>query len=549
MAKKPLWRREAIYQIYPRSFCDSNGDGIGDIPGIISKLDYLKDLGVGIIWLSPIYASPLDDLGYDVADYYAIHPDYGTMEDFDNLVKEADKRGLKIVMDLVVNHTSDEHRWFRESMKKDSPYHAYYYWREGKKPNGEEPPNNWTSMFTGSAWEYVPEVGEWYLHLYSKKQPDLDYHNPAVIEEVEKILKFYFDKGVYGFRCDVINQIYKESLADGEGRSFSARGIEHYLMTEGNHRVLKQLYNDVFSKRECVVIGETFKVDYKNGLRFLTDREMDMFFHFELMGVDQSPSRMFKKRFKADNFKKIAYKWQELIPWNANYLENHDQTRSISRFGDPKHHWKQSGKALALFNVTLRGTPFIYEGEEIGMLNKPMGNPEDSKDVCVHYINDIAKKMLVPHFWRKRLTNRLDRDHARTPMQWNRTISAGFSSSPLTWIPVNQNYLAGINVLDEEKDADSILAFYKKLLAYRRESEILQEGDFTPLDSPKNVICFRRSYEGKSLLTLINLSKRSAHLDQDFVNTKGKIVLSSYPDSTLRPKMKLRPYEALLIEE
>ena len=548
MSDQPLWHKEAVYQIYPRSFCDSNGDGIGDIPGIISKLDYLKSLGVGIIWLSPIYASPLDDLGYDISDYYKIHPDYGTMDDFDNLVKEADKRGLKIVMDLVVNHTSDEHQWFQESMKKDSPYHDYYYWREGKKPNGKQPPNNWTSMFTGSAWQYVPSVGEWYLHLYSKKQPDLNYHNPKVIEEVEKILNFYFDKGVYGFRCDVINQIYKESLEDGKGHSFSARGIEHYLMKEGNHQILRKLYEDVFSKRDCVVIGETYAVDFKNGYRFLADHEMDMFFQFELMGVDQSKGRVFSRKFKTKNFKRIAYEWQKNIPWNANYLENHDQTRSISRFGDEKRFWKQSGKALALFNLTLRGTPFIYEGEEIGMLNKPMGEPENSRDVCALYINSIAKKMLLPRFWRKRLINRVDRDHARTPMQWDKTTSAGFSSTTSAWIPVNPNYLEGITVEDENNDPDSILSFYRKLFSIRRQSIILQEGDFEPLSSADDVIAFRRNYEGGSMMTLINLSGKEHKLGMKCGKLSGKVILSNYPGSHVFLEMTLRPYEAILLQ-
>ncbi|MCR5078356.1 MAG: alpha-glucosidase [Bacilli bacterium] len=542
----PLWRNATIYQIYPRSFCDSNGDGIGDIPGIISKLDYLHDLGVKIVWLSPIYASPLDDLGYDISDYYKIHPDYGTMEDFEALVKEADKRGLKIVMDLVVNHTSDEHEWFRQSKDRNSPYHDYYYWRKGKEDN-KLPPNNWTSMFTGPAWEYVPEVDEWYLHLYSKKQPDLNYHNPAVIEEVEKILRFYLDKGVYGFRCDVINQIFKETLEDGKGKSEQARGIEHYLMKEGNHKILQKFYEDVFSKQECVVIGETYNVDRENGIRFLKDHEMDMFFQFEVMGVDQTPSRVFAKKFKAESFKQLIYKWQKDIDWNANYLENHDQRRSITRFGDENRYHDESGKALGLLNLTLRGTPFVYEGEEIGMIDKKMGEPEDSKDVAVVTVNKIVKGYHLPRWFRRSLCNRLDRDHARTPMQWSNGVSAGFSSNKDTWIPVNPKQLDKINVEAESKDPSSVLCFYKEMIHLRETLPSLYDGSFVEVPTKGNLIAYKREKGEEVCFVVINLGKKPLSLASGFIPKGASVLISTYMDKKL-PSFSLRPYEGVLLK-
>ena len=544
----PLWKNATIYQIYPRSFCDSNGDGIGDIPGIISKLDYVASLGVKIIWLSPVYQSPLDDLGYDISDYYKIHPDYGTMEDFDRLVKEADKRGLKIVMDLVVNHTSDEHHWFKESKKIDNPYRDYYYWRKGKGPNGKQPPNNWTSMFTGPAWEYDKETDEWYLHLYSKKQPDLNFHNPKVIEEVENILRFYLDKGVYGFRCDVINQIFKESLEDGKGKSQQARGIEHYLMKEGNHQILRKLYDDIFSKQECVVIGETYNVDIENGYRFLTNHEMDMFFQFEAMAVDQSPSRVFARRFHPEEMKDILYKWQQSVPWNANYLENHDQRRSITRFGDEKTYWKESGKALALFNLTLSGTPFVYQGEEIGMIDKPIGEPEDSLDVAARTVNKIMKKFHLPHFMRKKVCNRLDRDHARTPMQWNGGPNAGFSNGKDTWIKVNPRFLERTNVEKEEADETSILSFYRRLIKERENRGALHDGKFIPIRTKGPIIAFIRENENEKYLTLINLSKKKAKIPESACMGASDLVLSTYEEKELKGLAYLRPYEGLLLK-
>ena len=544
MKENRAFQRGAVYQIYPRSFCDSNGDGIGDIPGIISKLDYLKDLGVKILWLSPIYKSPLFDMGYDVADYFDIHPDYGTMEDFDNLLKEAAKRDLKIVMDLVVNHTSDENEWFIQSKDPKSPYHAYYYWRKGKGKNGELPPNNWTSQFTGPAWTYEPSNGMWYLHLFSKKQPDLDWHNPKVLEEVEKVINFYLDKGVYGFRCDVINQIYKDSLEDGKGHAQSGRGSEHYLMTEGNHRILRQIHDDCFAHRgDRVMIGETFNVDPENGRRFLENKELDMFFHFDLMNLDKALFGILTKKVKTTKFKETAFKWQKGVSWNANYLENHDQLRSIPRFGDEKHYWKESGKCLGLFNVALKGTPFIFEGQEIGMVNfKDIRDPEKSRDCVAWMVNDIMKKYPIPKGLKKKLISRVDRDHERAPMQWNNGVSAGFSSNSSTWIEVNESK-SFANVEDELKDPDSILNFYRKLLRLHQNCDPLCLGEFEEIPTKGNLIAFKRIYENQEVVVVINLGKKEIPYPEF---AKGKeCLINTYLDPS--KEKKLRPYEALIL--
>lgn len=523
-----LFKYSPIYQIYPRSFCDSNGDGIGDIQGIISKLDYLVDLGIKIIWLSPIYKSPLFDMGYDVADYYAIHPDYGTMEDFDALLDEAKKRGIRVVMDLVVNHTSSEHEWFQKALQGEQPYHDYYIFQKGK--SAKKPPNNWSSMFTGSAWKYVESLDEWYLHLYAEQQPDLNWHNEAVVQEVEKILRFYLDKGVYGFRCDVINQIYKESYEDGKGLFPSGRGQEHYLMTEGNHRILRRFYDDVFSHYDCVVIGETFAVDIPNGLRFLENHELDMFFTFEHMDVDKRLGGAFRKPFKPESLKEVLYSYQKRIPWNALYFENHDQHRSLERFGDVKKFRDQSAKALATLLLTLKGTPFIYEGQELGMLNGPAKDPSLSQDCSVWMINNLCKKMHLPGFIRKKLTANLDRDRSRTMVYWDESIF----DKP-AWMPApkdDPSYSASSQI----EDPNSIYSYYKALIALRYENEELTEGEFVEIESDGPLFIYKRVLGEKSILLIVNLSKRWMKLpigdlpeyqqilmDQGIINQKGQL--------------------------
>ena len=518
------WIKGAVYQIYPRSFCDSDGDGIGDLKGIISKLDYIASLGVKIVWLSPIYKSPQFDMGYDVADYYAINEEYGTMDDFKTLLAEAEKRGLKIVMDLVVNHTSSQHPWFQAALKGEAPYHDYYIFKKGKKPG--VPPNNWTSMFTGTAWEYVPELDEYYLHLYDKAQPDLNWHNPAVLDEVEKILRFYMDMGVYGFRCDVINQIYKDSFEDGKGMGASGKGQEHYLMKEGNHRILRRFYEDVFSKYEDhIVVGETFNVDIPNGIRFLAENELDMFFTFEHMAVDKALGGALPKRFKPESLREVLYKYQREISWNANYFENHDQQRSVGRFGSLKYR-DESAKCLAALLLTLKGTPFIYQGQELGMINAPKKDPETSLDCATQSIYRLCRKVHLPKWAAYRVCNKLDRDACRAPMAWAPGPTNGFTTAEKAWLPVAEDD-GTHNVETEENNADSVLNFYRKLLKLRAKRDELTLGEFDGLPTKGPLFAYRRPLGTKCLLILLNLSDKPIALPEWLRHIDGEVLLRS----------------------
>lgn len=539
-----FFQNQIVYQIYPRSFCDSNGDGIGDIPGIISKLDYLKKLGVGILWLSPVYKTANADFGYDVSDYYSINSEYGTMQDMLRLIDEAKRKGIRIVMDLVVNHTSDEHEWFQSSIHSDSPYRDFYYWRKGKK-NNTEAPNNWTSNFGGSAWTYVPEANAYYLHVFGKKQPDLDWHNPKVLEEVEKILRFWLDKGVYGFRCDVINQIWKEDLNDGK-KSLWVTGQENYLMKEENHRILRQIYEDVFSKYDCMVVGETYNVDFKNARRF-TDKELDLAFQFDTVNSDRFLVPIFKTKFKPKKFKKTFFDWQRELDWNTLFLENHDQPRSINRFGDTKKYFKESAKELAMILLTLRGTPFLYQGEEIGMTDYPLFQPEEYKDPVNFWLLDLLPKF---HFSKKKtlqLIHNCNRDNARTPMQWGKGENADFTSGNETWLPVNPNY-PEINVEVEEKDPDSILSFYRQLIQFRKEEPALLYGTFEPIKTKGSIMAFYRSYQGEMLFVLLNLTKKNQRLPHKISSLVGQVLFSNYSHAGFTFKKRLRPYEGLIVK-
>lgn len=539
-----FFQNQIVYQIYPRSFCDSNGDGIGDIPGIISKLDYLKKLGVGILWLSPVYKTANADFGYDVSDYYSINSEYGTMQDMLRLIDEAKRKGIRIVMDLVVNHTSDEHEWFQSSIHPDSPYRDFYYWRKGKK-NNTETPNNWTSNFGGSAWTYVPEANAYYLHVFGKKQPDLDWHNPKVLDEVETILRFWLDKGVYGFRCDVINQIWKEDLNDGK-KSLWVTGQEKYLMKEENHRILRQIYEDVFSKYDCMVVGETYNVDFKNARRF-TDKELDLAFQFDTVNSDRFLVPIFKTKFKPKKFKKTFFDWQRELDWNTLFLENHDQPRSINRFGDTKKYFKESAKELAMILLTLRGTPFLYQGEEIGMTDYPLFQPEEYKDPVNFWLLDLLPKF---HFSKKKtlqLIHNCNRDNARTPMQWGKGENADFTSGNETWLPVNPNY-PEINVEVEEKDSDSILSFYRQLIQFRKEEPALIYGTFEPIKTKGSIMAFYRSYQGEMLFVLLNLTKKNQRLPHKISSLVGQVLFSNYSHTGFTFKKRLRPYEGLIVK-
>lgn len=523
-----LWQKGIVYQIYPRSFCDSNGDGIGDINGIISKLTYLKQLGVDIIWLSPVYLSPNNDFGYDVADYYQINPEYGTMADMDNLIASASKLEIKIIMDLVINHTSTDHMWFKEASKgPDNPYRDYYHWRSK--------PNNWGGFFGGNTWEKIGS--EYYLHLFDKSQADLNLSNPKVVAEIKKIMSFWLEKGIYGFRCDVINIIYKNSLENGKKR-FVLTGLEHYLSTDGNHQILQELRRDVLDKFETFTVGETVLVTPKLALDLMSPdrKELDLVIAFEHMEVDHFNNKWFKKKYKPQKMIKALTKWQEILPWNALYFENHDQPRSVSRFGSENKYRLESAKMLALLLLTLKGTPFIYQGQEIGMTNGDFTSLDEIMDTETHNIQKVGKKLLIPKRTLQKMLLRSTRDNARTPMQWN--PSDGFTTG-VAWLKENSNKQF-INVENDIVDDNSILNFYKRLISFRKDNQVLIRGSFIMKSSKNNIFIYDRKYDNKVYRIIINMTPKSK---KHFI--KKPPLVSNYPDfkGTI-----LRPYEAIIIE-
>ena len=533
------WKERVVYQIYPRSFQDSNGDGIGDIPGIISRLGALKELGVGIIWLSPVYKSPDADNGYDISDYREIDPKFGTMSDMDELFSQAGKLDIKIIMDLVINHTSDEHEWFVKSRDKNSSYRDYYIWQPGKA-NGE-PPNNWTGFFMGSTWEYDKESGEYYLHLFHKKQPDLNYHNPKVIEEVKDIMRFWLDKGAAGFRCDVINIIYKSSLEDGKRRN-AVRGLEHYKSQDGAHRILKEFRRDVLDHYDCFTVGESVMVDLDDA-KLLCDpgrKELDMLFYFDHLEVDRRVSRYIPKKFKAKQLLDVFTKWQQGLDWNAVYLESHDQPRIVSHYGDEGLYWERSAKLLATMQLTLRGTPFIYQGQEIGMLNFDFKKLSQLNDVESFNIDKLMRSLGIPSFLRWKWIKMSSRDNARTPMQWTAETGAGFTDGT-PWLGINGNNVR-INYRDQQSRADSVLSFYKKMIALRASSETLKSGDFSPLYYKHNVIAYARELGMELYITILNFSKKPA--SAPFM---GRIAASNIGRNVYDGR--LLPYEAVVLTE
>lgn len=537
MTQPKWWKERVVYQIYPRSFYDSNGDGIGDIPGIIQKLDVLKDLGVGVLWLSPVYCSPNEDNGYDISDYRNINPEFGTMADMERLIAEANRRDIRIVMDLVVNHTSKEHEWFQKSRDKNSPYRDYYIWRPGK--GGGKPPNNWTSFFAEDCWEYDEQSGEYYLHLFARGMPDLNYHNPRVVEEVKDILRFWLNKGVSGFRCDVINVIYKTSLSDGK-KKFILTGSEHYISQPGCHKLLQEFRREVLDGYDCFTVGETVFVTPQMG-RDLCDperKELDMIFTFEHMETDQFLVKWFKTRFQLQKFAKTIATWQAALDWNANYLENHDQPRSVSRFGDDKTYWKESAKLLLTMLFTLRGTPYLYQGQEIGMTNFDFSSMDDIKDVESHNVYRLATKLHLPRGYRWKMMQRASRDNARTPVQWDGSKNAGFTAGA-PWIKVNGNY-PRINMARQMAEEDSIRSYCKQLIALRASDEVLLYGEFSVLAVTKELFAYRRKSGGKAYTVLLNFSEKTIPAEY-----RGKLVLSNYGGNAYSGSLK--PYEAALL--
>ncbi|RUT31589.1 alpha-glucosidase [Paenibacillus zeisoli] len=549
------WKESVVYQIYPRSFMDSNGDGIGDLQGIISRLDYLKTLGVDVVWLSPVYESPNDDNGYDISNYQAIMDEFGTIEDWEELLQGLHERGMKLIMDLVVNHSSDEHQWFVESRKsKDNPYRDYYIWRPGK--DGREP-NNWGSFFSGSAWEYDKNTDEYFLHLFSRKQPDLNWENPKVRQEVYDMMTWWLDKGIDGFRMDVINLISKEQqLLDAEGPEGQYQfGGKSFVNGPRIHEFLQEMNREVLSKYDVMTVGETVEVTPEDAALFVgKDRgELNMVFQFELMGIDSGPSGKWDVTpWTLADFKRVVSKWQTALQgngWNSLYLNNHDQPRMVSRFGNDSSPELRnvSGKMLATLLHTLQGTPYIYQGEELGMTNVRFESIEDYKDIEIlnmHKEYTAAgrdEKTIMESIYSK------GRDNARTPMQWNSGPQAGFTTGT-PWLPINPNYKE-INADQAVADPNSIFHYYKRLIELRKQHDIIVYGDYQILrEEDDQIYAYLRSLGEEKLLVVLNFFEAPAEFVlPDSIHFSGQeLLISNYEipaEHSLR-HMNLRPYEA-----
>lgn len=548
---KHWWKEATVYQIYPRSYKDSNGDGMGDIPGIIEKLDYIRDLGVDVIWLCPVYRSPNDDNGYDISDYRSIMPEFGTMEDWENLLDGIHKRGMRLIMDLVVNHTSDEHQWFIESRSsKDNPYRDYYVWRKGE---GDYPPNNWSSFFAGSTWKYDETTGEYFLHLFSKKQPDLNWENPAVRHEVYDMMNWWLDKGIDGFRMDVINLISKvpglPSVGDPKVLSW---GGENFMNGPRIHEFLKEMNREALAGRDIMTVGEMPGATVEEARRYTgeSEHELNMVFQFDLMDCESYWGGR-NANWSLPKFKAIVEKWQTGLGeqgWNSNYLNNHDQPRMVSRFGNDGPFRKESAKMLATLVHTLSGTPYVFQGEEIGMTNVHFASIEDYNDIDTrnHYRDMVAAG------WRPEdalaYYHDRSRDNARTPMQWDGSKNAGFSTGK-PWLSVNPNY-ESINVAAQEKDEDSILNYYRRLIRFRKSHEVLVYGDFKLLaPEHETVFAYVREFEGKKCAVLLNFSDRPSAFRDDALNGMSRVLLSNSGRTACDPDcIELKPFEALIIE-
>lgn len=552
---KKWWKESVVYQIYPRSFMDSNGDGIGDINGITSKLDYLKELGINVIWLSPVYQSPNDDNGYDISDYQAIMEEFGTMEDFDRMLQAAHERGIKIMMDLVVNHTSDEHTWFVESRKsKENPYRDYYIWREGK--NGEAP-NNWGSCFGGSAWEYDQATDMYFLHLFSKKQPDLNWDNEKVRKEVFDMMTWWLSKGVDGFRMDVISMISKvPELPDGTKGEGALYGDFGPSVINGPHvhEYLQEMRSRVLSEFDTITVGETSGVTVEEAVKYAADdeSELNMVFQFEQNDLDNGEhSKWNLKKIYLPDLKEILAKWQTRLEgkaWNSLYWNNHDQPRIVSRLGNDREYREVSAKMLATCLHMMKGTPYIYQGEELGMTNVPFASLEEFRDIeSINAYHEYTENGIIGEEDMLKFLCYKSRDNARTPMQWDNSANAGFSEAR-PWIKVNPNYKE-INAQEQLNRDDSVFHYYQKLIAFRKQKEIIVYGNFELLlPEDEDIFMYIRALEKEKLLVICNFSKneRLVKLPDGF--EAGDILIANYENPEISDEMKLRPYEAVVIE-
>ena len=550
MEKKCWYKEMAVYQIWCRSFCDGNGDGIGDLWGVLSKLDYIASLNVDGIWFSPLYPSPNSDYGYDISDYKSIHPDFGDLEIFKKVLDGAHERGLRVFMDLVVNHTSDEHPWFIESKKgADNPYHDYYYWRKGK--GKKRPPNNWDSLFEGGAWEYDKDLDEWYLHIFSKKQPDLNMANPKVREEVKDIMRFWLDMGVDGFREDVITYISKaEGLPSAKVKLPAATGMQYYTNLPKVHDYLAEFKHDVLDFYDCFTVGEGPRMEPDVALSYVRegkDKVLDMMINFSHMEADCFITDFLQKPFDLLKLKKAFTKWQKAMygkGWNALYMENHDHPRVISRYGSEKYR-VESGKSIAASYLFQRGTPFVYQGQEIGMLNTPLGSLDEYKDIMTHNNARIARSLGLSKSTVLKLAQKASRDNARTCMQWSSAPNAGFTEgSP--WFVVNGNYRE-INVESQQNDPDSLLNFYRDALQFRRDNPVVVYGDYVEhLPKNRELYVYERNLAGKKLLVICSYSEKPVRFDapEGIHLDEGKQVFGNYENNfVISNGFTTRPYE------
>ncbi|PTE42616.1 glucohydrolase [Staphylococcus equorum] len=545
---KQWWKEAVAYQVYPRSFNDSNNDGIGDLQGVIEKLDYIQDLGIDIIWLSPMYKSPNDDNGYDISDYQDIMDEFGTMEDFDQLLDGVHQRGMKLILDLVVNHTSDEHPWFIESKSsKDNPKRDWYIWKDPKADGSE--PNNWESIFNGSTWEYDKTTGQYYFHLFSKKQPDLNWENKDVKAAVFNMMNWWFEKGIDGFRVDAITHIKKTfeagDLPVPEGKTY-APAFDVDMNQPGIHDWLQEMKDESLSHYDIMTVGEANGVNPDNADEWVGEDKgkFNMIFQFEHLGLWNTGDI----KFDVKAYKDVLNRWQkklEDIGWNALFIENHDQPRRVSTWGDDERFWYESATSHAVVYFLQQGTPFIYQGQEIGMTNYPFESVETFNDVAVVNEYNIVKAQggdLTELLNKHKMENR---DNSRTPMQWTNDINGGFSEHE-PWFPVNPNYTE-INVSSQQQDSNSILNFYKSLIQLKKSHDIFTYGTFNLIDAEnEHVFAYIRELDGKRVLVVGNLTDKSATLEFNEKINENNIELHNYKDNKLDLNA-LRPFEAFVI--
>lgn len=543
------FKKKVVYQIYPKSFKDTNGTGTGDLKGVIEKLDYLQALGVDYIWLTPFYVSPQNDNGYDVADYYNIDPSYGTMEDVENLIAEAKKRNIYLMMDMVFNHVSTEHIWFKKAMAGEEKYLNYFFFKQGKANN--QPPTNWNSKFGGPAWEYVEKFDKWYLHLFDKTQADLNWENPEVREEVKNIVRFWMEKGVKGFRFDVINLISKAGFeddfsVDGDGRSFYTDGPRI-------HEFLQEIARDSFAKdKDIITVGEMSSTTMENCYKYAGEKtgELSMVFTFHHLKVDfMGNEKWVLVPTDFMKLKQLIFDWQINMEknnaWNAVFWCNHDQPRVISRFGSDDKYHKESGKMLATLIHCLRGTPYIYQGEEIGMTNPHFKSIEQYRDVeSLNHYQILQDKGMT----KEQALMILDvhsRDNSRTPMQWDDSINAGFTTGT-PWIQTADNYTE-INVKNSLEDKDSIFYYYQKLIQLRKNYDVIAYGDIKPLlREDKRVFVYERNYKGQKLIVICNFYPTTYEIELPYDLSNYKCILNNYKNEAKAKKIALKPYETLV---